>query len=86
NAASLFASRAIEGIEANEERCTQDVEKSLALATALVPKVGYAKAAEIAKAAAARGKTVRETALEEGVASESELERLFETAPMTCGG
>ena len=83
NAASIFAARAVDGIEADEARCQQDVEKSLALATALVPKIGYAEAARIAREAARSGKTIREIALEENVASEQELNDLLEISSMT---
>mgnify|MGYP003694588855 CR=1 FL=1 len=52
------------GIEANEERCRELVELSMAMVTSLAPKIGYDRAAEIAKESAKTGKTVREICLE----------------------
>lgn len=78
-----FTSRCVEGIEANPERCASFVEWSTALATALSPKVGYARASEIAKRAYREGKTVREVAREEGVLSEAELDELLDADAMT---
>jgi hypothetical protein len=57
----------VEGVEANEERCSDLVEKSLALGTALVPAVGYDRAASIVKKAHEEQRTVREVA--EGIGS-----------------
>jgi fumarate hydratase class II len=62
NAAQVFADRCIADLEANVDRCTETVERNLALATALAPALGYDKAAEIAKEAQSTGKTVREIA------------------------
>jgi fumarate hydratase class II len=50
-------------IEADFERCEQLVEKSLAMSTALAPRIGYDNAAAVAKAAYREGKTIREVAL-----------------------
>ena len=65
-AVSLFRTRCIEGIEADEERCRHWLEESLCLATALVPYIGYEKAAELSRKAASEGKTIREVALAGG--------------------
>jgi fumarate hydratase, class II len=84
-AARTFAERCIAGIEACEETCNERIERSLALATALVPKLGYDQAAAIAKEAAATGKTVREVALAQAVASEEELDELLDVDRLTRG-
>ncbi|CAB4880813.1 MAG: aspartate ammonia-lyase [Actinobacteria bacterium] len=63
----LFAERCVDGIEANLQGCTDSAESTLAVATALNPFIGYDKAAEIVKEAAASGRTLREVALELGV-------------------
>ena len=55
------------GIEANREQCERYAELTLSAATALNPYIGYDKAAEIVKAAAASGRSLREVALEAGV-------------------
>jgi len=62
-----FGEKCIKDISANIQKCTSNIEQSLALVTALVPALGYDKAADIAKEAFETGKTIREVALEKGV-------------------
>ena len=62
-ACRLLAAKCIDGIEANRERCEELVERSLALVTSLAPRIGYDRAAEIAKKAHREGSTLREAAL-----------------------
>ncbi len=57
-------SGAIRGVEADKKRCQELIEWSLAMCTALAPRIGYDAAAAIAKKAYALGKVVREVALE----------------------
>jgi len=71
NTARLFAEKCIDGIEANEAGCRRSAESTLAVATALNPYIGYDKATEIVKEAAASGRMLREVALERGVAPET---------------
>src|SRR6185503_19103805 len=78
NASRLLAERCVEGIVANRARCAELVERSLAMVTALVPRIGYDAAAEIAKESVATGKTVRELCLEKKVLPADELERLLD--------
>ncbi len=85
-AARLLAERCIEGIEANRERSAELVEKSLAMVTSLVPKIGYDAAAEIAKESVRTGRTVRELAREKGVLPEAELAEALDPWGMTEGG
>jgi fumarate hydratase, class II len=66
-AAELFAEKCVDGIEANLAGCAASAEGTLAVATALNPFIGYDKAAEIVKDAAASGRTLREVAREHGV-------------------
>lgn len=54
-AIDMLITRCIEGIEADEARCHQNLIASTALATELVPLIGYARAARLAKAAQASG-------------------------------
>ena len=77
SAARVFAEKCILGITANQKACEAYVEKSLALVTALVPKIGYDKAATLAKKAYDTGKTIREVALAEKVLAEDELDTLL---------
>jgi fumarate hydratase class II len=59
------------------------VERGLALATALVPRIGYDAAVRVAKEAARTGKTVREVARENTDLTEEELERVLDPLAMT---
>ncbi len=59
--------KCVEGIEANLAGCEASAEGTLAVATALNPFIGYDKASDIVKAAAASGGTLRDTAREQGV-------------------
>jgi len=86
NAAKLLAERCVDGIEAHRERCAELVERSLAMVTALVPKIGYDAAAEIAKDSVKTGKTVRELCRERGVLPEDELAAALDPWGMTEGG
>jgi aspartate ammonia-lyase len=56
----IFREFCIDGIEANEKRCALQIETSTATATALLPFIGYQKACEALKQAAAQGRTLRE--------------------------
>lgn len=76
-ASRVFAEKCIDGITANADVCSANIEKSLALATLLVPRIGYDRAAALAKAAHDSGKTVREAAMEAGLLPEAELNRLL---------
>src|SRR5262245_26656267 len=58
SALTVLRERCLEQITADEERCRWYVEHSVSLVTVLNPKIGYARAAEIAKRAMARGKTI----------------------------
>jgi len=83
NACRLFASRCVEGLEANVDRCEQMVEKSLAMVTALAPRIGYDAAAAIARESSATGKTVRQLCVEKKVLPLDELELLLDARAMT---
>jgi fumarate hydratase, class II len=76
-ASKHLAERCIEGVRANSEKCESNIEKSLAMATYLVPEIGYDQAAALAKKAFESGKTVREVVLEEDILSKDILERLL---------
>ncbi|MFN2545140.1 MAG: class II fumarate hydratase [Actinomycetota bacterium] len=69
-----FREFAVEGIKPNRDRIRELVSNSLMLVTALTPKIGYDKAAEIAKKAHHEGTTLKEAALELGYLSESEYD------------
>src|SRR5204862_605478 len=63
----LFSEKCVDGIEANGEACERCGEMTLSAATALNPHIGYDRAAEIVKEAAASGLSLREIAREKGV-------------------
>src|SRR5881398_1305683 len=83
NAVDIFSEKCVRGIVANEERCRELVELSMAMVTSLAPKIGYDRAAEIAKESAKTGRTVREIAREKKVLPEKELERALDPIKMT---
>jgi len=84
--ARVFAERCVAGIEADEERCAGLIEGSLAMCTSLAPKIGYDKAAAIAKEAYKTGKTVRQVAAEQKALSKAELDRVLDARSMTEPG
>jgi len=73
SAAHVFAKKCISGISANKETCAGYIENSLALATGLVPKIGYDRAAAVSKKAYESGKTIRQVVLEDQILSEKEF-------------
>ena len=67
SASRLFAEKCVDGITANRETCERYAELTLSAATALNPHIGYDRASEIVKKAAASGRSLREVAREDGV-------------------
>ena len=80
----LFAEKCVDGIEANLAGCEASAEGTLAVATALNPYIGYDKAAEIVKDAAASGRTLREVAREHGV-DEATLDAALDLRKIAAG-
>ena len=85
NVAKVFTRRCLAGLEANEPRCRELVEQSLAMVTVLAPRIGYDAAAEIAKQACQTGKTIRELCLEKAILPAAELEELLDARRQTEG-
>jgi fumarate hydratase class II len=71
SASRLLAEKCVDGIVANRDTCERYAELTLSAATALNPYIGYDKAAEIVKEAAASGRSLREVAREAGVDEET---------------
>ena len=67
SASRLLAERCVDGIEVNREQCERYAELTLSAATALNPYIGYDRATEIVKEAAATGRSLRDVAREAGV-------------------
>src|SRR3954453_3917771 len=82
--AVLFAEKCVEGIEPNLDGLQASAEGTLAVATALNPFIGYDKAAEIVKDAAASGRTLREVAREHGVDEET-LDKALDLRKIAAG-
>lgn len=74
SATDVLARKCIDGISVNVETCAGYIEKSLALATGLVPKIGYDKAAAVSKKAYESGRTIREVLIEEKILGEKEFD------------
>jgi len=86
NGCLVLAEKCVDGLKADSDRCQEMVEQSLAMVTSLAPKVGYDKAAQIAKEAYQTGRTVREVARDSQVMEEQELEKVLDPQSMTKGG
>lgn len=82
-AMTAFAERCVRGVEADEEVCRTYAESSPALATALVPYVGYVRAAELARRALRENRSVRELAAEEGILDPAKLDEALDVRKMT---
>jgi aspartate ammonia-lyase len=83
NATNVLADKCIKGIEANREMCEYWVERSAALATALAPQIGYAKAAEISKRSVKEGVLIRELVKREHVLPDDQLDDVLDLKKMT---
>jgi fumarate hydratase class II len=86
DAARSFTDHCVTGIKADEKRIRELMERSLMLVTALAPKIGYDKAAKIAKTAHANGTTLREEAVRLGYLTGAEFDRLVRPERMTRPG
>ena len=86
NASNTFRERCVDGLEANEERARELVERNAIVVTALNPHIGYDNGARIAKEAVATGRSVRELVLEAGLMTEEELDAALDIKRMTEGG
>jgi aspartate ammonia-lyase len=85
-ALEVFRLRTIDGLEADEARARELLDRSTAAATALSPYLGYAKTAELAKAAVETGRPLRELVLERGLMSPDDLDRVLSVEAMTRPG
>jgi aspartate ammonia-lyase len=81
-----FKTYCLDGIEANEARCREYVEKSVGIITALNPHLGYEAAARIAREAILTGQSVRELCLLNQVLTEEELNLILDPYEMTHPG
>lgn len=79
----VFGERCVAGIDVHRERCGELVERSLAMATALAPRLGYDAASELARLAYESGRTVRDVARERNVLPDDQLDLLLDPLRMT---
>jgi len=82
----LLADKAIAGFRVNEPKLREALSRNPILVTALNPRIGYLKAAEIAKQAYREGRPIIEVALEQTDLQRSELEHLLDPNKLTEGG
>jgi fumarate hydratase class II len=80
DACASFTVRCVNGIEADRARIAALASRSLMLVTALSPRIGYARAAEIAQKAHADGLTLREATLALGYLDAATFDRLIDAA------
>ena len=85
-ASRTFATRCVDGIEANSERVRELLERNAVVVTALNPHIGYDNGARIVKEAAATGRSIRELVLEAGLMTSEELDSALDLKKMTEGG
>ena len=83
DAARSFTDNCVVGIRANEARIAELMQRSLMLVTALAPKIGYDKAAKVAKTAHSEGTTLREAVIRLGYLSGDEFDRMVRPERMT---
>lgn len=86
NGFRVFTDHCLVGIEANEERLKDYVDKSVGIITAVNPHLGYEVAARIAREAVITGKSVRELCLQYDVLTEEELDIILNVYEMTEPG
>ncbi|MGH8946578.1 MAG: class II fumarate hydratase [Acidimicrobiia bacterium] len=86
NACDVFRERCVDGLEANDQRARELVERNAIIVTALNPHIGYDNGARIAKEAVATGRSVRELVLEAGLMTADELDEALDIKGMTEGG
>ena len=83
DSAKTFALYCVKGIKADKKRIKSLLESSLMMVTALAPKIGYDKAAQIAKIAHKKGTTLKEEVISAGLVEEKEYNKIMSPIKMT---
>jgi fumarate hydratase, class II len=83
NATVVFTERCVQGIQANKEMCEFWVERSAALATALAPQIGYARAAELSKQSVKENVLIRDLVKREKILPPEEIDEVLDLRKMT---
>ncbi|NPV52067.1 MAG: aspartate ammonia-lyase [Firmicutes bacterium] len=86
NAAMVFSEGCVKGITADEERCRELLSMSYGVVTALVPYIGYDRAAELVKRAQESGEAIEDVVRAESGFSPEELSAIFEPRELTTPG
>jgi aspartate ammonia-lyase len=81
--ATVLTERCVKGIEANEAMCSYWVERSAALATALMPHIGYAKAAELSKQSVKEGVLIRDMVRRDNLLPAEQIDDVLDLRKMT---
>jgi fumarate hydratase class II len=83
NSARVLAEKTVKGMEANEEQAKYWLERSAALATALAPQIGYARAAELSKQSVKENILIRDLVKREKVLPDAEIDEVLDLRKMT---
>jgi aspartate ammonia-lyase len=86
NAMKVLTTRCVKGIQADEARCRELLDRSTAVATALSPYIGYAETADIAKAAVKTGRSIADIVRERKLVPEDRLAGILSPEAMTSPG
>jgi fumarate hydratase class II/aspartate ammonia-lyase len=86
NGVQAFDERCARGLEADEARCRHFAERTVSLATALAPRVGYAAAADIVKESVRSGRSIVDVAIERQALASREARRVLDPARLTKPG
>jgi aspartate ammonia-lyase len=78
-----FTTRCVAGIQVDADRCRRYAEETVALATALSPRIGYDRAAAVAKESWATGRTVREVVVAQGLLTPTEAAEILDPRRLT---
>jgi len=85
-ACRIFRERCIDGLQADRDACADEVQRSWATVTALVPKIGYHRVSQLAAKARETGRPVAELAVEDGLIDDETIKELLSPAAMTALG
>jgi len=85
NASRAFAAKCVDGIVAHPDRCEAFARRSLALVTALAPRIGYLNAAQVAKESLATGRSILELVLARRLLNAREAKRLLDPRRLSRG-
>ena len=86
HAIAVFTSRCVAGMQADVERCRRYAEETIALVTALSPRIGYDRAAALAKEVWSSGRSVRDVVTDQGILTPADVSELLDPRRLTEPG